>query len=380
MNTYLKLASQFVILLLPLLAFSEEQCLSGKSGQTNLIDQLTTAKASSSITQIISKQYQLENAKIEGGNCVDCDKPLLDKPTELSQVAGAIDGIPQAPKLLFKAACLRESTKITAPAAELVCPTGQRSKLNKLCMTEKVMNYQNAVISSFLSCAKKLGFPTLSPSALYKMYTQESGFKTQYVGGNGTGMGQLTRIFVDDVHQKWRGHKFLEKVAQSSLSDCEAAKIVAQKDIQTKPNISNICSFSSFGDGLERNVLYTLVGIANSWEKDVGPKLQTYLNKHPNDPRITEIKDISILNAYGHGGRAAARAMIDRLSHLSPEKFLKNANAAMYTGKVNRKNQPVALNDYSLKVAARKDEVGKKLPEPIKSEFVKNGAQACVNQ
>lgn len=378
MNTFLKLASQFVILFLPLIAFSEEQCLSGKSGQTNLIDQLATAKASSSITQIIAKQYQLENAKIEGGNCVDCDKPLLDKPTELSQVAGAIDGIPQAPKLLFKAACLRESNEFKSDTAEVSCPSGQRSKSKNLCMTEKVMSYQNAVISSFLNCAKKAGLPTVSPSALYQMYSLESGFKPQFAYNGGVGIGQLTNIFVEDIHQKWRGYKFLEKIAQSSLSECEAAKIVAQKDIQSKPRISNSCSFISIGEGLERNILYSLIGMANSWEKDVGPKLQPYLNKYSNSEHLQEIKDLSLLNAYGPGGRAAARALVSRLSQLPPEKYLERIKTPLTF--VNKKSKVNSLNIYTIRMAKRQKKIQGELAEPIKSEFAKQGAQACVNQ
>ncbi len=361
-------------------SFASEQCLSGKPGQTNLIDQLKTAQTSSTITQIISKQYQLGHSKTETEACPyeDCKSPLAEKPKDLDRISNAIDGVPQAPQLLFKAQCLHESNHFNSSTSEVTCPAGNKSKTRDLCLTENVMAYQNAVISSFLSCAKKAGLPTVSPAALYSMYSLESGFKPQFAYNGGVGMGQLTGVFVDDIHQKWRGFKFLEKIAKSDLKECEAAKLIAQKDINTKPQISNSCSFISLGEGLERNVLYTLVGMANSWEKDIAPKLQPYLNKHSGSDRLDEVRDLSLLNAYGPGGRAAARALVTRLTVLPPEKYIERIKSPLYM--VNKKNKVTSLNIYNINMAKRQKQIQQELSEPIKSEFAKQGARACINQ
>lgn len=375
--SYIILFSGFLVF--SSVSFSQKICLSGKPSQGNLITQMYQAKATSPVTEVIYKQYNLDTPKEEAqANCPECHNSLAKRPEDLAQVASAIEGVPQAPTLLFKPACLVESNTFDANAAEISCPSGVRSKTKDLCLTQEIMTYQNAVISSFISCAKKVGLTTLSPSALYSMYSLESGFKPQFASRNGLGMGQLTNIFVEDVHQKWRGYKFLKKIATSDLKECEAAKIIAQKDIQSKPKHSKSCSFVQMGEGMERNVLYSLVGIANLWERDLLPKMKSFMAKNANNPLLEEIQSLTLANGYGAGGRAAARAIASRLSSLSPEKYLANIKKPMMT--VNSKSgKRRTLNIYSINMDKRQKNIGQSLPEPIKTEFATKGAQACLN-
>lgn len=366
------------VLLFPYSVFAQETCVSGKPNQGNMVSQLNFAKAKMPITEIIYRQYELK-PKTEGGtNCKDCEAAKAKRPEDLAAVASFIEGVPAAPKLLFKPQCLERSNQFDANAGEVSCPGGSRSKSRDLCQTSEILIYQNAVISSFMSCAKKLGMTTVSPSTLYGIYSLESGFKPQFASNGGVGMGQVTGIFVDDVHQKWRGYKFLEKMAQTDLKECEAAKVLAQKDTQEKPKLSNVCSFIQLGEGFERNVLYTMVGMANAWEKDISPKMQSYIDSHPNSPQVEEIKNLILANTYGYGGRAAGRAMASRLSGLDPEKALEQARKPMTL--VNKSGKRRSLNSYTARISARQNKIGEKLPEPLKTAFAKNGAKACIAQ
>lgn len=191
-------------------------------------------------------------------------------------------------------------------------------------------------------------------------------------------MGQLTNIFVQDAHQKWRGGENLRKMAQSDLQECSAAKILAQKDLKSKPRHSNSCSFIQIGEGMERNILYTMIGLATSWEKDISPKMNSYLTKYANHPSIEEIKSLLMANAYGSGGRAAARALANRLSGLPPEKLL--ATIKKPISGVPMRGRARTLNGYTLKIATRQKDIASKLKEPLKSAFEKEGAKACITQ
>jgi hypothetical protein len=366
----------FLLLTISVTTQADELCLSGQSGSTNMIEQMTTAEETSSVTQIIYNQYKLNPKKAEGGNeCPtnDCGQAPLKAPQDLSDIATTIGGLPAAPKMFFKSDCLKASLLFDSSANEVSCPSGKKSSSSNLCLTEKVMNYENAVISSFMSCAKKVGIPTVSPASVYEMYSVEGGFKPQFSGRDGVGLGQVTGIFVEDIHQAWRGRPYLEKIAQSNLKECDAAKIIAQNDLKKKPNFRKQCSFVSMGDGLERNVLYGIVGLATAWEKDIQPKMTSYLEKYKDDPRLDDVKNAAMLTAYGPGGRAAARALVSRLSTLPPEQFLSRIKKPMAIKKST-------LNIYSVRMASRQKQINDKLTEPLKTEFSQNGgAKACVN-
>lgn len=375
----MKIQSQFVVTAGLLLsssgAFAAAACISGKSQYNNLIQQMTQAKATSPITTVISVQYQLNQTQAD---CVECSSAKTFLSDSVKKVVAAIEGVPDSPKLLFNPLCLRGSSDdFHAGVAQVSCPSGQRSRTTTLCQTEEIMTYQNAVISSLMTCAKKAGLPTISPSVLFGIYSVESGFKPQYASRNGLGMGQLTGIFVKDVLQKWRGGEYMQKIAQSNLPECAAAKFLAAKDLRSPPRHSNSCAFTQLGEGMERNVLYTMVGLATAWEKDLSPKLNAYLQKHAGHPALEEIKSLTIANAYGAGGRADARALASRLTALSPDAYL-NAIKKPMTATKNRRHIRV-LNNYTLKIATREKKIAADLPEPLKSNYTKQGAKACLN-
>ncbi len=390
-SVYLRCLASFTLLTATSFSTSaQETCLSGKKENGNLITQLNMAKAKSPVTEIIYKQYKLKDATLVEASpkCAECekDKKLMEPPKEIEGLSSRLNGAPSAPTLVFKPECLATSNTFSAGTNEVACPHGEKMKANKsknngLCITNEIMTYQNAVISSFLSCARRSGLTTFSASSLYKMFSIESAFKPQYASRGGVGMGQLTSIFVEDIHQPWRGRKFLEKISKSDLQECEAAKLIAQEDLLSKPKIADTCSFIQSGKGLERNILYSLVGMANSWEKDIEPKLKSYLEKNKNNPLIDEVKDIALVNAYGHGGRVAARALISRLESLPPEKFLDRVKKPLSFSKrlTNGKMQSINLNGYSVGMAERQEKINAKLPEPLKSEHKNQGALACVN-
>lgn len=380
----MKIQTASILLLGLLLSFNltlaAESCLSGSPSQLNIVNQLTAAKANSAVTEVIYRQYNLNTASKNGADhCLACAATAggQKRPEDIAQVASSIEGVPSAPKLLFKSECLNESNEFDANTTELSCPDGKMSHSKNLCVSSELMTYQNAAISSFLSCGKKLGFTTLSPSLLYAMYSLESGFKPQFSSGSGLGMGQLTSVFVKDVHQGWRGRPFLEKIGKSDLKECEAAKIIANRDLKNPSSRSKLCSFVQVGEGLERNILYTMVGIANSWERDISPKLKSFLERNAGSPLLEEIKGLTLANAYGAGGRGAGRAIANRLSNLSPEKYLEQIKQPMPL--VHKKAGKRTLNIYTIKMAERQKKIGEALPEPIKAAFAQEGAQACIN-
>ncbi len=367
----------FPALLLALPSFSAEQCISGDPGATNLIDQMKTAAKSSALTKMIYQDYQIgvhpTQAQAPATDCKDCNAEKEKQRTGHLDKLPAPGAIPAAPQVLFKKECLAESGHFKADTAEVTCPEGKKARNRNLCLTENLLEYQNAVISSFSGCMLKSGFKSMDSASLFKLYSLESAFKPQYAYNGGVGIGQLTRVFVEDIHQKHRGLKFLKAIANSNDKECNAAKIIASEDIKNKPQIANTCSFTSVGEGLERNILYTLVGLENSWEKDISPKFKSYNERYKNDPKLKEAQDLALLNSYGPGGRVAARAAVERLSSLPPEKFIAAIKKPM------TKVRGQSLSIYINKMEARQKQLEKEFKEPLRTEFAELGAEACVN-
>lgn len=355
-----------------------DQCLSGTPGNNHLIQQLGRAKNSSQITAKLTHKYNLEHAPVEPplAGCASCQQGPGSGPLSLNNKATAELLRKMAPdaRLLLRTDCLSASGQVDAPTTELKCPEGKLSSKYNFCFDSNLMRYQNAVITDFYKCVKKLTNLPLTPAGLFEMYSLESGFKPHYAYNGGVGIGQLTGIFVDDINQKHRGFGILKKVANTSDADCEIAKKIAEKDIKKPVRLNNNrCKFVEYGEGMERNVLYTLIGMANSWDKDIEPAMEKYIAKHKGNPALPRATELALLNGYGPGGRAAARAAVRRLTKLSPTQFInqiqkpmsgsKGSNLTSYLGKM-QKRQKQLLNDMSAEQ---------------RTAYNKEGARSCVN-
>ncbi len=363
------------VLLSARISYGQQKCISGSASATNLIDQLAEAKRSSPITRLIASEFNLQS-KIEACTSDFCI-PKTGSIPAYAQIE-SIQQIIQQPVaskedsgsalLMFKPECMAAANTFKAATAEISCPAGNKASESS-CINAEQLAYQNAVITSFANCTMKENMLGVDAAALFSMFSKESGFRPNYSYVGGVGIGQLTSIFVEDIHQKHRGYGLMKQVANSNTPDCRAAQLIAKKDLNNKPSLSDRCSFIGTGEGMERNIFYTLIGMANSWQKDIKPVLKDYLEKYKNDPMIDEVKDLAVLNAYGPGGRAAARAAVSRLSVLKPEQFIKAMKKPLY------RREGRSLTIYTTNLANRQNSIAKLLP----SSMQETGAKACIN-
>lgn len=370
-----------VLLQLPIaIMAAEKQCLSGTSGNNHLISQLLNAKNKSPITKELTQRYNLEEAPLQSPpavGCVSCQQgpgsnPLSFGNQSTAQLLRQVD--PDA-GLLLRTQCLEVSGKVDASTTELKCPEGKLSSKYNFCFDSNLMRYQNAVITDFYKCVKKLTNLPLTPSGLFEMYSLESGFKPHYSYGGGVGIGQLTGIFVDDINQKHRGYGLLKKIAETSDTDCSIAKKIASKDAKQPVRLNNNrCKFVEYGEGMERNVLYTLLGMANSWNKDIEPVMEAYSKKHHGNPALPRTQELALLNSYGPGGRAAARAAVRRLTKLSPTQFVTQIQKPMIGSKGTN------LTTYLGKMQKRQKQLLADMSADQRAAYNQEGARSCVNK
>jgi len=368
------------------------QCFSGNPKNLQLHHQLQEAVNSSSIAANISLKYGLHSKKTESQAIESCKECLTSQTNTFkqgqSQNLQHLQDIAPAqhstqPKLesttlqfsssIYKSECVQIASQIKASTTQIICPSGAKSSKFNSCISEDVINYQNAVISDFYRCIKAETNLPISPEALFNMYSNESAFKPHYSSPAGTGIGQLTSIFIDDIHQKHRGKITLNKIANSQKSDCDIVKTIASKDLKSKPNFNNKCNYIQYGEGFERNVLYSLVGMTTNWNKDILPLLTKYIDQHKSSPDLQKIKDLSLLNAYGAGGRAAARATVRQLIKLPPSEFAKKLTQPLITA--NGNNLTKYLTNIDQK---QKKDLAPLFTKQNTIDFKNQGSKACI--
>ncbi len=358
-------------------AHAENQsCLSGDSDKTQLIDQLATAQNKSEISKAIAAKYNLKNSETTEADAIEnCPKCLeISKASQASINLSQIKDLSKnkSPKPLFKDECLSAVAQIKTSTNQLLCPSGEKTK-KALCVTNDMYQYQAAVLNEFYQCVKaETNFP-VTPEVLFEMYALESGFRPNYAYGGGVGVGQLTSIFVKDIHQKHRGQKFLKQIESSKNENCKIAQPLAAKDLKKQPSLKNRCDFIQYGEGFERNTLYTLVGLANSWERDIEPKMRKFNEKNKTNPALPRSQQLALMNAYGSGGRAAARAALKRLTNLEPAEFIEAIQKPMKTAA--GKN----LTEYTSKMKSKQDRLTQFFKAPAQLDFANNGARSCID-
>lgn len=363
-------------------------CRSGDAKNTALLDLLKKAKKDSEITQAILADY---TPKTEGtGDCPECDNLNEQAKAQKEDIAAVVKAInpelhnpvPKPDSLLFNDECLKGIAPYQSTTAQYTCDkaTSKPTLKKNLCVDDSLQTYQNQTLSNFTRCFIEQGITGSSdilPTTLLNIYTIENGFKPQYSSGNGVGLGQLTSIFIDDV--KTRGKVFSKKIlSQPPKPECKAAALILEKDQKTPPSRQQVCKFMSVGEGLERNMLYSMLGLAVLLKDNIDPLLNRYNSfKSAPEEAKQKMRELALTNSYGSGGPRATAALIKRIHNRpinGPEIIEQYATAKT----LYENNSP--LNRYLVAIKARESETANKriTDSNLAAQMKKIGNKACL--
>jgi hypothetical protein len=290
--------------------------------------------------------------------------------------------------LLYNADCLKAIAPYQSTTAQYSCAkNGRPQKIKNLCVDASLLTYQNQTISNLMRCmmaAKTPGASDILPTTMLNIYSIETGFKPQYSSNNGVGLGQLTGIFIKDVQT--RGQKWTKKILEYAKSNsANNACTAAQSIIEDKknPTRSQICNFMSLGHGMERNILYSLLGLTVVLEKSIDPLINGDKKFDKLSPEDKEkLRQITLTESYGHGGPSAARALIQRVSKLPPEKIISALNVEQPLVSKDNEGKTKLLNSYYTRIKKRQSNIVKNyLPanSDLAQNFSKEGSRACLS-
>lgn len=207
------------------------------------------------------------------------------------------------------------------------------------CMNNEMVDYLHFSVNNAIQC--------LSPNdpidsrVIFQKLNNETGFNYSLAWRGGVGLGQTTTPAKDELTAKIGNGKYiLENVANSHKKSCESFKEIAKRDLKQPPRIqaSNYCAWVNSGNGLARNLLYSIGYYLTMRDQYILPALNA------RSPKLAKNRDVvSNLTAisYGAEGIKHARWLMQKFrisDNTSPENYLKSLqkNSTYLTGISNK--------------------------------------------
>lgn len=152
--------------------------------------------------------------------------------------------------------CIDASLHRTTGHGEYSCLPGksQASKTPE-CYNKELTEYVQFAVNEGLKCLAPNN--TSIAKLSYKRFNDECAFHFGTAWDGGVGLGQLTSAATQEMAE--HGKDLLSQVANSKNSACAPFQEIAKKDLATStPPITNYCSWVNAGEGLSRNIMYSI--------------------------------------------------------------------------------------------------------------------------
>lgn len=178
---------------------------------------------------------------------------------------------------------------------------GKASGPTAQCVDDNMTDYVHFAVNSAIQCLSGVG--KIDSRTVYRKINNESAFNISVASAGGIGISQLTTPAVEEMinPKLGRGRFVIENVAKSDDPACTGFKDVAIQDLKSTPSMakSNRCAWLSPGDGLARNLMYSIGYYLTMRDKYIIPSLKRYAPKLvKNDELISDLTSI----AYGAEG------------------------------------------------------------------------------
>lgn len=333
----------FLLLIFALLfvgqpAPAQSQCINDRSGGKGAANEDIAKSLELSVSPLTLSFSQSRNpgpspskSKTASGICATC---LNTHPTEKSArnlVSWSKELFPRqtppATTKKIKKECIEASLQRELIGDGYSCLTQKPKKFEYSgssipCLNQKSVDYIHFAVNEALNCLSTER-TAIDPRFILKKFNNETGFNFFLAYSGGKGIGQLTSDPVDDI-AGWRSAngKFnvgnaryiLQDLVKSKNPACKPFIETIKNDLDMPPpspaKEANYCHWVSPGDGLARNLVYSLGYYVYVRDKIVQPAVSRLA---PRMGLNNNIINYITLVAYGPGGPAAAKALIRRI-------------------------------------------------------------------
>lgn len=305
--------------------------LENKRGYTNtaLMTALANAKDPLSIAFKSNQISALENGKSSNETCLLCklrgSSETKNPMKSIQKMAGKLSS-PQIKKECIVSSLQREvrNAGYLCDSKDDITQKFKNGDKNTPCMDEKVVDFVHYAINQAIDCMSPPG-DAIDPRFILKKINNETAFNFFMAYPGGVGLGQLTSPPVKDIagwytdkkkatFNQGNAYHILESLMASNKASCAPFKKIIGAEMEFPPPVpgkeENYCKWLSVGEGVGRNLIYSLGYFVYSRDNTIKPAIAR------SAPALAKNKDLVnslTLVAYGPGGPAQAKSIISGL-------------------------------------------------------------------
>lgn len=222
----------------------------------------------------------------------------------------------------IKESCLVASLKRVAGREGYSCarPDGsgasqnnsaRRISASRQCVTSDMVRYIQSSVQNAMNCVTNASGIPIDPATTYQKINNESAFQFYQSNNGGTGLGQLTSWPLRDMFQA-RPRLYAETLSKvKTHPSCANFKSIVDGDTQppgaTLFPRSKICRYTSPGEGMQRNLLYSLVFMSHLKQRILQLLPRNFLEV-PETEKQKRVQLVERLALVGYGPEGMAKA------------------------------------------------------------------------
>ncbi len=295
---------------------NDRACVAGNSSQTEL------ANSFHQFNEPATSRFQ---TMIRNGHQPSCSTgaPFQTSPSQIraaNDISAVADRLRQS-SFPIRAQCMIAALSRQTATPAFHCPTensqGGTPMNNHQCFTRPMVDFIHQSVENAISCIRSTSGVSLDPLTVFKKINNESGFKPYYSYRGGHGIGQLIGGTAAGISQGRQDFgSLMSGIAQSTDSTCTDFKDILQNDQSNPIRGSNAvvangrCRFISMGQGMQRNLIYSLMLRASLNRTMTSEFQRRFPNENIETPQNRELIGNLVNIGYGPRGPAGALALV----------------------------------------------------------------------
>lgn len=297
-----------------------QQCIRGNPKDRRLIDRINSQK------DMLTLKFR-NSLQLEKGAATKADSFCInDYDFKFYRISAAQAASRFRDGQAIKKQCVLASMQRAVEKKSFVCNSNRRPAQIEdeiPCVDDYVANYVRFALNEGIRCVSAT-IGRIDPDVILKKINNESGFMYFLGDKYGVGLGQLTSDPIKDLlgyninnkYEEGNGRSIIERLANSKDEHCAVFKPILRNDLKSKKDPApamEVCRWLDSGDGLARNIIYSLAYFSYLQTKVIPSIVGTdsAVAKYP------EVINQLALVAYGPEGRVLASKIATKINQKS---------------------------------------------------------------
>lgn len=220
---------------------------------------------------------------------------------------------------------------------------GRASGNTAQCIDNSMVDYMHFSVNKAIECLSNIA--PIDTKTVFKIINNETAFNLSVSSRDGRGIGQITTPAAEELTHAKRGNgKYVfQSIVNNPNPACTPFRHIAQKDLQEGPplknRLKNLCAWVNPGDGLARNLIYTLGYYITLRDVYIKKRLAKINPEFAENTQL--VNDLTAI-AYGREGLNKVKSLLDQY------RVNKNSDIPSFISVINKDS--LYLNEVSNKM------------------------------